>query len=607
MPFLRIGSKAIYTGCNVSLFYMDDTLMAGDIVTVVAFRGNRVKVRKASPERFGVGAIYEVAGYRLSPISAQRNNSIKGESKMDENKNYCADCGAEIGEDDEVYALENGNIICEACYFDGYITCEECGKIIPYEEAERVNDGNMYVCQDCAVESGQIYHCSYCDRYYTPEYSAMNTLADGEALCDTCRDQHAQECCDCGRLFLFDDMVSYEDDYGDDECYCPDCDRSKLKKRIHNYSYKPEPKFKAHNHDDFWTDSSIKELLLGVELEIDKGNDPEEVAGLITDACDDVYCKHDGSLKNGVEIVSHPCTLEYHLKDLGWDEICAIALENEFSSHNAGTCGLHVHVGRRQLGRNEVIRNETVAKIILLVQRHWDNVLKFSRRKDSQLNWAEKPDVEYTEYLSKFNNKNMFVDYVYNTIHRKGRYQAVNLQNINTIEFRIFNGSLMHSTVYATLQFVSNVCKYAMTHNFRECLMSQWNEVAEYEHYDEITEYLNTRNLSDVPNIPIDKIPCNVNSEFKIGDRVRVVNSDGSGMQELANHIGEEAVVAANCYSSTYDYGLDFGRKSAGFHDLNGKIMEATGYWVYGRNIELVEESKSLDKTSVTSIEELTF
>lgn len=526
---------------------------------------------------------------------------------MDENKKYCADCGAEIGEDDEVYELENGSIICEACYCDGYITCEECGKIIPYEDAEHVNDGNMYVCHDCAVDSSQIYCCSYCDRYYTPEYNAMYTLANGDALCDTCCDQHAQACYDCGELFLFDDLVSYEDDYGDNEYYCPDCDRSKRKKRIHNYSYKPEPKFKAHNHDDFWTDKSIKELLLGVELEIDKGNDPEEVAGLITDACDDVYCKHDGSLKNGVEIVSHPCTLEYHLKDLGWDKICEIALENEFSSHDAGTCGLHVHVGRRQLGGNEVIRNETVTKIILLVQRHWDNVLKFSRRKDSQLNWAEKPDVQYVDYLSRLNDKNMFVDNVYDTIYRKGRYQAVNLQNSNTIEFRIFNGSLMHSTVYATLQFVSNVCKYAMAHNFRECLMSQWNEVAEYEHYDELSEYLKTRNLSDVPNIPIDKITCSGNGEFKIGDRVRVVNSNGSGISELANHIGEEATVAAISYRDTFDYGLDFGCIRAGFHDLSGKIMDATGYWVYGRNIELVEESKSLDKTSITSIEELTF
>ncbi len=31
-----------------------------------------------------------------------------------------------------------------------------------------------------------------------------------------------------------------------------------------------------------------------------------------------IYCKHDGSLDEGFEIVSHPATLEYHTKTILW-------------------------------------------------------------------------------------------------------------------------------------------------------------------------------------------------------------------------------------------------------------------------------------------------
>lgn len=80
-----------------------------------------------------------------------------------------------------------------------------------------------------------------------------------------------------------------------------------------------------------------------------------------------------------------------------------------------------------------------------------------------------------------------------NEVNCRGRYQAVNLQNRNTIEFRIYNGTLKVSTLYATLQFTSNICKYAMTHSFDDCFASQWKDVAEYETYPELAEYLVAR------------------------------------------------------------------------------------------------------------------
>ena len=50
------------------------------------------------------------------------------------------------------------------------------------------------------------------------------------------------------------------------------------------------------------------------------------------------------------------------------------------------------------------------------------------------------------------------VDKVKNTKYA-GRYQGINLQNDNTVEFRMFRGTLKLNTFIAALQFVDCICK----------------------------------------------------------------------------------------------------------------------------------------------------
>ena len=86
---------------------------------------------------------------------------------------------------------------------------------------------------------------------------------------------------------------------------------------------------------------------------------------------------------------------------------------------------------------------------------------------------------------------------IYTTNTHSGRYIAVNCENAATIEFRLFNGTLKRDTFMATLQLCSNICKYAMTHDFAECLRSDFLSVALYERYNEIESYLIARGLAD--------------------------------------------------------------------------------------------------------------
>lgn len=57
------------------------------------------------------------------------------------------------------------------------------------------------------------------------------------------------------------------------------------------------------------------------------------------------------------------------------------------------------------------------------------------------------------------------------------RYYAVNLENWNTIEFRMYRGTLNLSTIMATLQFTKALCFYAKNTELEECMKISWNDL----------------------------------------------------------------------------------------------------------------------------------
>jgi hypothetical protein len=78
---------------------------------------------------------------------------------------------------------------------------------------------------------------------------------------------------------------------------------------------------------------------------------------------------------------------------------------------------------------------------------HWNELLKFSRRTEESINrWASRYGIadNTEETYKKAKSKGL------------GRYVAVNITNCNTIEFRMFRGTLRYKTFIATLQLVSD-------------------------------------------------------------------------------------------------------------------------------------------------------
>ena len=201
-----------------------------------------------------------------------------------------------------------------------------------------------------------------------------------------------------------------------------------------------------------------------------------------------IYIKHDGSINNGFEIVSHPATLNYHKNNFGWDELMKKAVSMGYRSHETETCGLHVHVSRNALGNTYDEQDNTIAKILYFIETNWSYLIQFTRRKESNLaRWANKYGVEHS------------IEATYNKA--KGdynRYRCLNLQNEHTIEFRIFRGTLKHSTFIATLQFIHSLCSVCMNATMDEVYKMNWYSCTrklDVETYPELLSYLEDRNL----------------------------------------------------------------------------------------------------------------
>lgn len=353
------------------------------------------------------------------------------------NSNYmCRVCGAAFPEDELI--LMDDELICETCLEEETVVCSDCGTRIWNEQD--AGSSELHLCQRCF------------DRGYT-----------------TCER--------CGAVVSYDDAFYLDDE--DDYPYCESCYNQLNCRAIHDYGYRPEPIFYGTPPRYF-----------GVELEIDGAGEinrnAEKILAIGNRDLDRVYCKHDGSLTDGFEIVSHPATLECHTKDFPWAQMMKQAIQLGYSSHKAETCGLHVHISREAFGESVLEQEASIARLLFFVEKNWNELLKFSRRTNRQLErWAAR-------YSYKDTPKEM-MDQAKN--HRLGRYTCVNLTNANTIEIRIFRGTLKYNTFLATLQLVNRLCDVAIFMSDAELYAMSWTDFTAGITEPELIQYLKERRL----------------------------------------------------------------------------------------------------------------
>lgn len=264
----------------------------------------------------------------------------------------------------------------------------------------------QFLCEDCL--SSETAFCEQCGGRIWADDNAGDEHIH---LCQSCYDRCYTRCSHCGRVVSDADVFYPEDD--SDQVLCDMCSRHYQSAQvIHDYYYKPEFTFYGDGNRYF-----------RVELEIDGAGESNPSARKILEIANAegqrLYCKHDGSLDDGFELVTHPMTLAYHLKEMPWEKILNKAKSMGYTSHQARTCGLHVHVNRTAFVKTEAEQDEYVACIMYFFEKNREELLENAKK------W-----------------------------YRGKRYTCVNLCNTHTIEFRIFRGTLKLNTLIATLQLI---------------------------------------------------------------------------------------------------------------------------------------------------------
>lgn len=295
------------------------------------------------------------------------------------------------------------------------------------------------------------------DDYYYRGNTEENRVRDGDGDIRYVRapESYFQDLCYCEHC---DCYIQYDGDYyGDGECIY--CHRENASNIIEGYS-------ESHEHSPVFFGSYKGEFAgLGFELEVDCDDEDEdhntETAENLCSHCgleeDEMRYAHDGSLNYGFEIISQPHTVkDFWDKADKWRKMLSYLSHRGYTSHNAGTCGLHVHVSRAMFGKTFEEQNRAISKVYAFFDENWNDLVRVSRRAD--LSYCDKNRLSEDEYMD--NTKTLYEKW---RNKRKGgsHYVALNNSNSQTFEYRLGRGTLNAWSFFSWVDLIITITKNA--------------------------------------------------------------------------------------------------------------------------------------------------
>lgn len=378
----------------------------------------------------------------------------------------CDHCGIWFNQSDFAHVrATDGVFFCsENCATDSdYRKCNWCGDWVRIDNGLELED--CFYCGDTCAERDDWFCCECCDEWHSLDDSYY--INDYGRICDRCYEWGEYYCCEnCGNYFHVDD-TTYDEDI--DDRVCDRCYNANGGGFIHSYGYSPAIEFFGS------TDGNTKPYL-GIELETDGGSDRRKYAKDLAALgyADRFWMTHDSSLDNGIEVTSHPMTLDEHIKCGLWEDVAKTAIENGFGSHNGGRCGLHIHINRNFFGKSRKAQEVGGYKMMRLMQRFEQQFITFSRRTSTR--WCNfTTNYEYGLKPVKVDIKTGSDPYDYKTAGVIGKAermnnserthsQAVNFEHRNTFEIRIFRGTLKIPTLYASFALANGLARACKSH-----------------------------------------------------------------------------------------------------------------------------------------------
>lgn len=356
----------------------------------------------------------------------------------------CDHCGAEHAAD-ELTETRDGEQVCDECLYRYYSQCDHCWALVLADELEAVYNDNCRQtfdglwCPDCIENDAR--ECDDCGQHFTSTcINGVYSQAHGHDvnICMNCFDGRYIVCEACGELVDIDYAVCV-----DDMWYCPSCAPDTGSEHVHEYGSTYATRFLALDGEKAERGNVP---FLGIELETDCSGCFEEAAAML-DRCfeGNADLKRDSSIGDGgIEIAAQPQTPRFALVSHLWHDALGKLSRMGATSHDAGTCGLHVHIDRAFLNAPYM-----ACTLDRLFQTHKEEWRAFSRRTLGQIDtWSKFGSIGYEYGLTPKEKREAWDK----EKRRFDRYQVVNLSNSETIEIRLWRGTLREKTFRATIE-----------------------------------------------------------------------------------------------------------------------------------------------------------
>ena len=312
--------------------------------------------------------------------------------------------------------------------------CERCDEAGTSDDYFREIDGRYIWCESCADNHAN--YCAYCEGHTS---EGTNYIQDrGDYWCNYCTQDNAIFCGDCDNY--------YQD--GCDDCY-------QEPEMIHDYSYRPDLIFHTTNNDE--------RLYFGMEIELecrDGRYEPAEYAGSRLEQYDLAYLKSDGSLNDGFEIVTHPMTHDFFKNEATefWETIATLRDRHRVMTWGASTTGIHIHISRTGFNGGAHMH-----RFLNLVYSNEALYSAIAGRSSSR--WAKFDDVvEQTMSRDEYGNRTWSTHRGFSKKITDGRntdrYSAVNTQNRDTLELRIFKSTTKPERIKAYMDLAHASVEY---------------------------------------------------------------------------------------------------------------------------------------------------
>lgn len=303
-------------------------------------------------------------------------------------------------------------------------------------------------------------------------------LIEGSAIQDLRRHYYANELTTniyTGRHSIMPILTADFEEHRDAFAECSHCHKMQLASTLTNgkcvecnaiqiYSYHGwDGEFQCMKSE---SDSEEEKMFFGTEVET-VGNSGNKRA--VTNYQNIWHLEHDGSLgASGFEMISQPMSwkfIEEHYND--FKTMFSALVEGGQKSHDSSCCGLHIHVSR-----DAFVDEVAIQRAVAIVNGLSSDVETFARRRGNHYCCYDNLPEVVRQY--HFTDGRRF---------RAGRYCAVNTEqsghNRQTIEFRMFRGTLNPVTYMAAIQFVKNIVEIANNKlkndiRFSDLLEGEW-------------------------------------------------------------------------------------------------------------------------------------